>query len=163
MIPSFIGFEQGDPLAGLAFSLTLQLIVEMIQVEVPTLEVNTWYLDDGTLVGNKEELQMVVDIIEREGPARGLHLSTAATVLAPAQPKSTVWCPRDLTSQEEDPLNRGIPRVREAGVVLLGAPVGDYHFVRDTLERRVEKTGLTGGRQTSSSLTGWVAKMQHWM
>ena len=99
VIPSFAGFQQGDPLAGLAFSLTLQPILEMIQVEVPTLEFNAWYLDDSNFVGNKEEIQMVVDIIEREGPAQELHLSTTATVLAPAQLKSTVWCPGDLTSQ----------------------------------------------------------------
>ena len=136
---SSLGWHQGCPLAGLAFSLTLQPILEMIQEEVPTLDVNAWYLDDGTLVGTKDELQAVVDILQREGPARGLHLSTSASVQAPALPKSSVWCPGDLSSRGEDPLARGIPRVRKAGVMVLGAPVGSNQFVRDALERRVRK------------------------
>ena len=45
-----------------------------------------------------------------------------------------------LRTWGEEPLNKVIPRVLEAGVVLLGGPVEDYQFVRDTLERRVEKT-----------------------
>ena len=43
-------------------------------------------------------------------------------------------------STEQDPLLRGIPKVRAGdGIVVLGAPVGYAGFVKEKLERRVEK------------------------
>ena len=42
----------------------------MIKQEVPSLLINAWYLDDGVLVGKQAELQKVIDILLREGPAR---------------------------------------------------------------------------------------------
>ena len=62
---------------------------------MPDLTLNTWYLDDGTQVGKVEDLQKVMDILVTEGPARGLILSTSATVLPPALPKTTIWSPSD--------------------------------------------------------------------
>ena len=73
----------------------------MIKQEVPGLKINAWYLDDGVLAGSKAELQEAVDIITREGPPRGLFLSTVRTV-SPAQiPKSTVWCPSSILGSED--------------------------------------------------------------
>ena len=51
VIHSCCGVQQGDPLGPLGFSLTLHPIVEHIKAEVPSLALNAWYLDDGTLVG----------------------------------------------------------------------------------------------------------------
>ena len=139
-IPSSMGFHQGDPLAGLLFSINLHPVVKMIQEEVPDLDVSTWYLDDGTLVGTREQLQKAVDVLLREGPSRGLHLSTAATVPMGSRPKSTVWCPNSLHSEDsQDPLDRGIPRVQEAGIVLLGAPLGSHQFEQEKINLKVEK------------------------
>ena len=90
-ILSCCGFHQGDPLASLLFSLVLHPIVLMIKQQVPSLDLNVWYLDDGTLVGTVLELRRVVDIIVSEGPPKGLILSTAGTVRAPSLPKTTVW------------------------------------------------------------------------
>ena len=67
-ISSTSGWHQGDALAALLFSLTLHPLALMIKEQVPGLDLNTWFLDDGTQVGTLEELQQVVDIIEREGP-----------------------------------------------------------------------------------------------
>ena len=138
-ISSDRGFHQGDPLAGLLFSLNLQPVVETIEEEVPDLEVNAWFLDDGDQVGTPEQLQKVVDIILREGPARGLILSTSTTVPALARPKTTLWSPGDLVSTPEDPLERGLLRVREPGIILLGAPLGSPEYVREALKQKVEK------------------------
>ena len=95
-ILSQLGVHQGDPLAALIFSLVLHPLVIAIQERVPTITVNSWFLDDGTAVGRGEELKQVVDILVAEGPARGLVLSTSATATAPARPKTTVWCPEGL-------------------------------------------------------------------
>ena len=138
IIYSKTGFHQGDPLASLLFSLTLQPIVEMIEQQVPNLVANEWYLDDGCVAGKEQQLQRVVDIILEHGPARGLFLSTAASS---PKPKSTVWCPSATHSATltPDPLDRGIPLIMEEGIVLLGSPIGSREFERTTIEKRVEK------------------------
>ena len=140
-IASVSGLHQGDPLAGLLFCLVLRRVVDSIETEVSTLILNAWYLDDGHIIGSKEELAKVVDIIVREGEPRGLTLSRAATVQAPSMPKSVVWSPTDLSGEaEQDPLQRGIPKVRGGdGIVVLGAPVGYTAFVKEKLQKRVEK------------------------
>ena len=97
---------------------------------MPDLDVNAWFLDDGDQVGTLDQLRAVIDILLREGPPRGLYLSTSITVPAPAKPKTTIWCPTDLVSTPDDPLERGLLRVREPGIILLGAPLGSPEFVR---------------------------------
>ena len=137
-ISSTSGWHQGDALAALLFSLTLHPLALMIKEQVPGLDLNTWFLDDGTQVGTLEELQQVVDIIEREGPRLGLHLSTSATS---NRPKSTVWSPLHYSTSVDDPLQRGVPVERSNGVTLLGAPVGDARHLEEAIKRKVEKIG----------------------
>ena len=138
--------QQGDPLASLVFSLVLQPIIDTLEERVPGLKVNAWYLDDGTLVGTLDQLQEVVDILMEKGPRRGLILSTAATVAAGDRPKTTVWSPQASLTEEADPLNRGVEKVEEEGIILLGAPVGSQEFVEAKVKQKVEKveeiTGL---------------------
>ena len=140
-ITSATGLHQGDPLAGLLFCLVVKTVVDAIETEVATLILNAWYLDDGHIIGTTEELARVVDIIVREGEPRGLTLSRAATVQPPSTPKSVVWSPMSgVGENEQDPLLRGIPKVRAGdGIVVLGAPVGYCGFVKEKLEGRVEK------------------------
>ena len=80
-ILSSCGVQQGDPLGPLGFSLTLQPIIEKIKEEVPNLLINAWYLDDGTLCGSASDLCAALAIIEEDGPARGLHLNRAKSLL----------------------------------------------------------------------------------
>ena len=98
-ITSATGLHQGDPLAGLLFCLVLQIIVDTIEEEEPDLILNGWYLDDGHIVGTKEELSRVVDIIVMKGEPMGLTLSRAATVQPPSTPKSVVWSRQGTSSQ----------------------------------------------------------------
>jgi hypothetical protein len=135
-ILSEVGFHQGDALASLLFCLVLLPIVTRIREEVPTLALNAWYLDDGTQGGTVEELQSVVDILVEEGPARGLHLSTAFTSITP---KSAVWSPNHPGRGDSDPLQRGIPREEGPGVILLGAPLGSVDFVGEAVKTKVRK------------------------
>ena len=138
IILSTTGFHQGDPLASLLFSLTLQPIVDRIQQQVPTLLANEWYLDDGGVAGKLEELQRVVDIILEHGPSRGLILSTAVNC---RRPKSTIWYPSATAAQftNQDPLERGIPLVNEDGIVLLGSPIGSREFEKHAINKRIDK------------------------
>ena len=132
------GVHQGDPLASLLFSLVLHHLVSLIQERVPGLACNVWFLDDGTLVGNLEDISAAVDILVQEGPARGLILSTTSTTQAPSRPKSTIWCP-SLLGDPTDPSGKGLARETEEGIVLLGAPLGSEAFVAAEVEKKVEK------------------------
>ena len=61
------------PWPGLGFALTQHPLIEKISAEVPGLSLNAWYLDDGVLVGQPEDLAVVVRVVEQEGPALGLQ------------------------------------------------------------------------------------------
>ena len=52
------GVQQGDPLGPFLFCLVLQILVNKIKQEIPTLSLNSWYMDDGSLFG------LVIDISE---------------------------------------------------------------------------------------------------
>ena len=45
------------------------------------LNKRAWYLDDGTLCGSANDLRAALAIIEEDGPARGLHLNRAKSLL----------------------------------------------------------------------------------
>ena len=123
IISSCQGFHQGDPLACLFFAVVLHLIMKKIAMEVPELFLNSWFLDDGNLVGTLEDLIRAIKIIIQEGPARGLILSTRSSVPRHKDPKSTIWNP-DYTFTSPDPLGLGVRLVTEPGIVLLGSPIG---------------------------------------
>ena len=117
------------------FNFLTQSLILRIKEEIPPLRVNGWYLDDGLLAGNKEDLIKAVDILLEEGPSRGLHLSTELSV--PGNSKSAVWDPN--LDVAEDPLGRGILRIKETGFKHLGAPVGGMEFVADEIQSRISK------------------------
>ena len=125
------GVHQGDPLASMIFSLGLLPLVELLARDIPTLTENAWFLDDGALGGCKQDLQKAIDILRQHGPERGLHLSSL---------KSMIWCP-NLCPGNPDPLDRGITRVMESGIKLLGAPIGSNIFTEELLEDRIAKLG----------------------
>ena len=111
-ILSCSGVQQGDPLGPLGFALTLQPIVERFKAEVPGLNINAWYLDDGTLCETPDDLAEALWIVEEEGPARGLLLNRA---------KSLLYIPKD--GDYYNPLPPDIPTT-DTGFILLGCPVG---------------------------------------
>ena len=68
----------------MGFSLALQPIVDRITLEVPHLVMNGRYLDDGTLYGSMSDIQSAFNIIEEEGPSRGLILNKKSLLFAPS-------------------------------------------------------------------------------
>ena len=127
-ILSRCGVQQGDPLGPLGFALTLQPIVEKIKAEVPSLKINAWYLDDGTLCGSPTDLAAALRIVEQEGPSRGLKLNRA---------KSLVYIP-----DGGDPSNNLLPSdipITKNGFTLLGCPIGPSSFCDSIFSKRVEK------------------------
>ena len=126
-IYSCCGVQQGDPLGPLGFALVLQPVTEKIKEEVPSLLINVWYLDDGTLCGTEEELAIALSIIETEGPSRGLFLN---------REKSLIYTP--MNSSIVHPKLRDIPST-SVGFSLLGSPIGPSSFCEETVARRIHK------------------------
>ena len=110
-ILSCCGVQQGDPLGPLGFALTLHPVVKCIKAEVPTLALNAWNLDDGTLVGQPEELSAALHIIEQDGPSVALHLNRC---------KSLLFVPRHCVALQS-PLPPEIP-ITHVGFCLLWQP-----------------------------------------
>ena len=60
-------------MATLLFSINLHKIVLRIEQEIPNLKQNSWILDDAVLLGEKDDLRKVIEIIKEDGPSRGLY------------------------------------------------------------------------------------------
>ncbi|GKB23038.1 hypothetical protein Tco_0862439 [Tanacetum coccineum] len=70
--------EQGDPLRHLLFYLVIHLLVHKI-IDSCKIILHAWYLDDGTVIGDSEEVARVLDIIKVSGPGLGLELNIKKT------------------------------------------------------------------------------------
>ena len=132
-ILSCSGVQQGDPLGPLGFALALHPILIKIRNRLPSLTVNSWYLDDGTLCGSPGDLRTALDIIEEEGPSCGLTLNRSKSLLIILCDDSSVDDPSFT-----NPLPAEIPATR-GGFTLLGSPIGDPQFCNETVLQRVLK------------------------
>ena len=122
------GVQQGDPLGPLLFSLVLQIVIKIIKERWPNLEINAWYLDDGTLVGTKEDLLQILTFLKSEGPNYGLFLNTTKTI---------VWSP--LHGSDFSSFNSLAEGVTSAGVKTLGAPFGTREQCDKLLDSKISK------------------------
>nr|GEV42444.1 putative reverse transcriptase domain-containing protein [Tanacetum cinerariifolium] len=71
-------YEQGDPLGPLLFAFILHPLLHKIKDNCKLL-LHAWYLDDGTVIGDSEEVARVLDIINVSGPGLGLELNIKKT------------------------------------------------------------------------------------
>ena len=84
-----------------------------------------WYLDDGAIIGDMEDVFKVFQLIESEGPAIGLVLNVK---------KSEIWWPSRASA---DPFPAEVDRVENAGVKLLGAPIGSRAFTTEFVKKKL--------------------------
>ncbi|GJV51016.1 putative reverse transcriptase domain-containing protein [Tanacetum coccineum] len=75
---STTGMQQGDPLRPLLFALILHQLLHKIKDGCKLL-LHAWYHDDGTLIGDSEEVDRVLDIIKVSGPGLGLEINIKKT------------------------------------------------------------------------------------
>ena len=86
----------------------------------------TWILDDGPIIGDVEDVFKVFQFIESEGPAVGLVLNVK---------KNEIWWP---TRASSDPFPAEVDRVENAGVKLLGAPIGSGEFTTEFVKKKLK-------------------------
>ena len=141
-IPSREGVQQGDPLGPLLFSIVIQELIKKIAVEVPGLDLNKWYLDDGVLAGRAADVRLAYKLILDHGPALGIFLNEGKCELIthPASAASLdAWGPDTIPADM---------RRTDGCTSLLGAPIGDDAFCADF----VRKESLEPARRTLQRL-----------
>ena len=125
VLQSMAGVQQGDPLGPLLFSLVLHPLALRIQAEFPHLNLCVFYLDDGLIIGDTADVYQVFKLIQQHGPALGLHLNVK---------KNEIWWP---CRSGGDPFPEDVDRVDNAGVKLLGAPIGSRDFTTDFVKKKL--------------------------
>lgn len=97
-----------------------------------TLELNAWYLDDDTIVGDTIEVYKALKLIQEEGGRRGLHLNICKT--------EVFWPSPDPRSYDVGVFPLNIGRANK-GVKVLGGPVSlDADYCSDLILSKVNKT-----------------------
>jgi hypothetical protein len=121
------GVQQGDPLGPLILALVLHPLIHKI-IDSCNLLLHVWYLDDGTIIGDSEEVAKSLDIIRATGPGLGLHLNIRKTEI--------FWpsCDGSKLRKGLFPSDIGRPL---SGVKLLGGAVSrDRGFIEDVAMKR---------------------------
>jgi len=128
IIDSSEGAQQGDPIASLLFSLALRFITKRIEERFPTLDLHVWYLDDGTVIGCRQDLAQLLTFLGGDDlKASGFDLNLG---------KCEVWWPSGDTTFLEFP--QSIQRMRD-GIDILKIPIGSDDYIERRLRHRVEK------------------------
>ena len=70
------GVQHGDPLGPFLFCLVLQILGNEIKKEIPTLSLNSWYMDDGSLFGSVPDVLKAWDIIKESGAELGFFVNS---------------------------------------------------------------------------------------
>jgi hypothetical protein len=75
-IKSSEGTRQGAPLAGFGFCLVLQKFLRqmkmVLNMDQDSLTMNSWFFDDGSMVGEYHMLNSIIDYTITVGPDYGL-------------------------------------------------------------------------------------------
>jgi len=110
-IPSLIGCQQGDPCGPLVFCLAIHSIIKSV-----TTDLNAWYLDDGTLGGQKEKVFESFKMIINECVRIGLEVNPSKCELH--------FC-NDIDLDVWNEFNEIAPGIRivQENLTLLGAPL----------------------------------------
>ena len=132
IIRSSEGVQQGNPLGPLLFYLTIQSIVSQLRSEL-----RIFYMDDGTLGGNLDDVLDDLHTVKNASEDLGLHSNLT---------KSEVIC---VDSRTKDAM---LNAAQDLGIVspdqatLLGSPIGRIESVNSAIRTKVNALKIMGSR-----------------
>ena len=122
------GVQQGDPLGPFFFSLALCACCLGLKASLSDC-LSVWYLDDGTIVGKKEEVLKAWHIINKEAAMVGLKVNAG---------KCELFSSAGSGSLSDFPCS--IKRCSPQGFDLLGSPIGSKEWCNTYIKsKRVDK------------------------
>ena len=114
ILESQAGVHQGCPLGPIGFATGLHTVIETIQQDSSiTLTWQSWYLDDGVILGDAMSVSMAFAVLQRELPAIGLTLNPN---------KCEIWGPGASYCHTLQHLTV-VPWQPDSGVTCLGVPI----------------------------------------
>ena len=122
--------QQGDPIGPLLFALVLHPLIHQVG-DNSKLLLHAWYLDDGTIIGDSQEIDKSLNIIRETGPRLGLELNIRKIEI--------FWPSCDGSKFCEDLFPSEIERSM-LGMKLLGGVVSrDDGFIKELSKKRASK------------------------
>ena len=115
-------------------------------------EISLFYLDDGTLGGNVDDLMHDLNVVEREGAEIGLRLN---------REKSEIVCAHPDTVNSILPSLQGAQVVEPAMASLLGSSIGDVSSVSDVLRSKTNMLKKMGDRLKKLSAHDAILLLKH--
>jgi hypothetical protein len=123
------GVDQGDPLVGLLFSLTLHAFLLKVHNIIPDLQLNAWYLDDGKIVGTLNDTSRAVQMFVDNGFEHGLHLQLHKSLITSDANAIDLRC-LFLTSIKFETFDNGQKT--------LGCPISPDLYVQDFIKAKID-------------------------
>ena len=132
LILSRRGVQQGDPLGPALFCLTIQNIISSLKLL--ELDLNLWYLDDGTIAGNPYDVLIALNLIIKKANEIGLELNNR---------KCEISVLGEYSAEQKNEIMRmfenvspGIQEIQENNAFLLGSPLTDQSAI-GCLDRKI--------------------------
>jgi hypothetical protein len=98
--------------------LAIKDVVEKISRDVPNLALNVFYMDDGSILGDMDDVFKAWNIIKDVGPQVGFNMNVEKCKLA--------WATGIV--HPENPFGNSVESFPSSNFTLLGSPIGDAEF-----------------------------------
>lgn len=133
LILSQRGVQQGDPLGPALFCLTIHRII--VELKTLNLDLNLWYLDDGTVAGKPEDVLKAFNVIIAKANEIGLELNYRKCELSILGPY--IDDQRTRIIKQFQNLSPGIQEMETSNSFLLGCPLTEQSATV-CLERKID-------------------------